>query len=65
MVSGDVLYATRKRNTMSEIKIRGQPTVSPQVCKFVIDRPIIKMGDAAYFRKGMEGKSRLPKSLSM
>ena len=45
------------------IKIRGQPTTSSQVCKFVIDRPIIKMGDAAYFRKGMEGKSRLPKSL--
>ena len=45
------------------IKIRGQPTTSYQVCKFVIDRPIIKMGDAAYFRKGMEGKSRLPKSL--
>ena len=63
MVSGDVLYATRKRNTMSEIKIRGQPTVSPQVCKFVIDRPIIKMGDAAYFRKEMAGKSRLPNNL--
>ena len=46
-----------------EVKIRGQPTISPQVCKFVIDRPIIRMGDAAYFRKGMEGKSRLPKSL--
>ena len=45
------------------IKIRGQPTTSSQVCKFVVDRPIIKMGDAAYFRKGMEGKSRLPKSL--
>ena len=45
------------------IKIRGQPTTSSQVCKFIIDRPIIKMGDAAYFRKGMEGKSRLPKSL--
>ena len=45
------------------IKIRGQPTTSSQVCKFVIDRPIIKMGDAAYFRKGMEGRSRLPKSL--
>jgi Fe-S cluster biogenesis protein NfuA len=45
------------------IKIRGQPTVSPNVCKFVVDRPIIKMGDAAYFRRGMEGKSRLPKSL--
>jgi Fe-S cluster biogenesis protein NfuA len=48
---------------MSEIKIRGQPTVSPQVCKFVIDRPIIKMGDVAYFRKEMEGTSRLPKVL--
>ena len=46
------------------IKIRGVPTVSPQVCKFVVGgRPIIKMGDAAYFRKGMEGKSILPKSL--
>ena len=45
------------------IKIRGQPTISPNVCKFVVDRPIIKMGDAAYFRRGMEGKSRLPKSL--
>ena len=48
---------------VKEIKIRGQPTMSPQVCKFVVDRPIIKMGDVAYFRKGMEGKSRLPKSL--
>ena len=46
-----------------EVKIRGQPTISPQVCKFVLDRPIIKMGDVAYFRKGMEGRSRLPKSL--
>ena len=48
---------------MSEIKIRGQPTVSPQVCKFIIDRPIIKMGDVAYFRKEMAGKSRLPNEL--
>ena len=48
---------------MSEIKIRGQPTVNPQVCKFVIDRPIIKMGDVAYFRRDKEGKSRLPKVL--
>ena len=47
-----------------QIKIRGVPTVSPQVCKFVVGgRPIIKMGDAAYFRKGMEGKSILPKNL--
>ena len=46
------------------LKIRGVPTVSPQVCKFIVGgRPIIKMGDAAYFRKGMEGKSILPKSL--
>ena len=48
---------------MSDIKIRGQPTMSPQVCKFIIDRPIIKMGDVAYFRKGKEGKSRLPNKL--
>ena len=48
---------------MSEIKIRGQPTISPQVCKFIIDRPIIKMGDVAYFRKEMAGKSRLPNEL--
>ena len=48
---------------MSEIKIRGQPTMSPQVCKFIIDRPIIKMGDVAYFRKEMVGKSRLPNEL--
>ena len=48
---------------MAEIKIRGMPTVSPNVCKFVVDRPIIKMGDVAYFRKGMEGKSRLPNEL--
>ena len=46
------------------IKIRGVPTVSPQVCKFVVGgRPIIKMGDAAYFRKGMEGNSILPREL--
>ena len=46
------------------IKIRGVPTISAQVCKFVVGgRPIIKLGDAAYFRKGMEGKSILPKSL--
>ena len=51
------------KHSGQEVKIRGQPTISPQVCKFLIDRPIIKMGDAAYFRKGMEGKSRLPKSL--
>ena len=57
-----VMIAMRKEN-MTEIKIRGMPTASPTVCKFVVDRPIIKMGDAAYFRKGMEGKSRLPKSL--
>ena len=48
---------------MSDIKIRGQPTMSPQVCKFVVDRPIIKMGDGAYFRKEMAGKSRLPNEL--
>ena len=47
-----------------KVKIRGVPTVSPQVCKFVVGgRPIIKLGDAAYFRKGMEGKSILPKNL--
>ena len=57
-----VMIAMRKEN-MTEIKIRGVPTASPTVCKFVIDRPIIKMGDSAYFRKGMEGKSRLPKKL--
>ena len=51
------------KHSGQEVKIRGLPTISPQVCKFVIDRPIIKMGDAAYFRKGMEGKSRLPKAL--
>ena len=46
------------------IKIRGVPTISDQVCKFIVGgRPIIKLGDAAYFRKGMEGKSILPKSL--
>ena len=46
------------------IKIRGVPTISAQVCKFIVGgRPIIKLGDAAYFRKGMEGKSILPKSL--
>ena len=56
------MIAMRKER-MTEIKIRGMPTASPTVCKFVVDRPIIKMGDAAYFRKGMEGKSRLPKSL--
>ena len=48
---------------MAEIKIRGMPTVSPNVCKFVVDRPIIKMGDVAYFRKGMAGDSRLPRLL--
>ena len=48
---------------MSDIKIRGQPTVSPQVCKFIVDRPIIKMGDVAYFRKEMVGESRLPNKL--
>ena len=48
---------------MSEIKIRGIPTASPTVCKFVVDRPIIKMGDVAYFRRDKEGKSRLPKVL--
>ena len=37
--------------------------MSPQVCKFVVDRPIIKMGDSAYFRKEMAGKSHLPNSL--
>jgi len=37
--------------------------MSPQVCKFIVDRPIIKMGDSAYFRKEMVGKSRLPNSL--
>ena len=69
-VNGDVSYAhpkngngIRKHRSMSEIKIRGQPTINSQVCKFIVDRPIIKMGDSAYFRKGMEGKSRLPKSL--
>ena len=47
-----------------QIKIRGVPTISAQVCKFIVGgRPIIKLGDAAYFRKGMEGKSILPKSL--
>jgi len=47
-----------------QIKIRGVPTMSSQVCKFVVGgRPIIKLGDAAYFRKGMEGKSILPKAL--
>ena len=47
-----------------KLKIRGVPTISAQVCKFVVGgRPIIKLGDAAYFRKGMEGKSILPKSL--
>jgi len=51
------------KHSGQDVKIRGQPTISAQVCKFIIDRPIIKMGDAAYFRKGMEGKSRLPKSL--
>jgi len=56
------MIAMRKEN-MTEIKIRGQPTINSQVCKFIVDRPIIKMGDSAYFRKGMEGKSRLPKSL--
>mgnify|MGYP003721180613 CR=1 FL=1 len=46
------------------IKIRGVPTISAQVCKFVVGgRPIIKLGDAAYFRKGMEGKSILPREL--
>ena len=46
------------------IKIRGVPTISAQVCKFIVGgRPIIKLGDAAYFRKGMEGKSILPKNL--
>jgi Fe-S cluster biogenesis protein NfuA len=46
------------------IKIRGQPTTSAQVCKFVVGgRPIIKLGDAAYFRKGMEGNSILPREL--
>ena len=48
---------------MSDIKIRGVPTVNSQVCKFVVDRPIIKMGDVAYFRKEMAGKSRLPNEL--
>ena len=49
---------------VKEIKIRGMPTASHrQVCKFVVDRPIIKMGDVAYFRKGKEGKSRLPNAL--
>ena len=47
-----------------KLKIRGVPTISAQVCKFVVGgRPMIKLGDAAYFRKGMEGKSILPKSL--
>jgi len=46
------------------IKIRGQPTTSAQVCKFVVGgRPIIRLGDAAYFRKGMEGNSILPREL--
>jgi len=50
--------------TKEKIKIRGQPTTSAQVCKFVVGgRPIIKLGDAAYFRKGMEGNSILPKAL--
>ena len=47
-----------------KLKIRGQPTTSAQVCKFVVGgRPIIKLGDAAYFRKGMEGNSILPREL--
>jgi len=46
------------------IKIRGVPTISAQVCKFVVGgRPIIKLGDAAYFRKGLAGKSILPREL--
>ena len=48
---------------MNDIKIKGVPTAQPTVCKFVVDRPIIKMGDVAYFRKGKEGGSRLPKRL--
>jgi len=50
--------------TKDKVKIRGQPTTSAQVCKFVVGgRPIIKLGDAAYFRKGMEGNSILPREL--
>ena len=50
--------------TKEKIKIRGQPTTSAQVCKFVVGgRPIIKLGDAAYFRKGLAGKSILPREL--
>ena len=57
-------FVTRiKEREMNDIKIRGMPTASPTVCKFVVDRPIIKMGDVAYFRKGKEGKSGLPKRL--
>jgi len=48
----------------NKLKIRGVPTISAQVCKFVVGgRPMIKLGDAAYFRKGMEGKSILPREL--
>ena len=63
MGDGQMKIETKEGIIVKEIKIRGVPTVSSQVCKFIVDRPIIKMGDVAYFRKGKEGKSRLPKKL--
>ena len=58
-----IFYNDMDVDVYMDIKIRGMPTVNSQVCKFVVDRPIIKMGDVAYFRKGKAGKSRLPNSL--